>query len=73
MLPTIIFFSVMAFIVGLCIFDMKLVLHWFNIFIEWVKLHPYQSFGYSIYLLCFHVIFAIPISYTIIMLGYTYA
>jgi uncharacterized membrane protein YdjX (TVP38/TMEM64 family) len=37
-----------------------------------VKLHPYQSIGYSIYVLAFQVIFTIPISYTIIMLGYTY-
>lgn len=55
-----------------CIVDFKLVITAFNKFIEWVKLHPYQSIGYSVYLLCFSVIFTIPISYSIVMLGYTY-
>lgn len=73
MIPQIIFFTVLAFLVGLCIFDFKMVLKEFNNFIEWVKIHPYQSIGYSIYLLCFSIVFTIPISYTIIMLGYTYA
>ena len=44
----------------------------FHQFIDWVKDHPYQSIGYSIYVLAFSVIFTIPISYTIMMLGYTY-
>ena len=42
-------------------------------FIEWAKIHPYYSIGYSIAILCLSITFTIPISYTIIMLGYTYA
>lgn len=57
----------------ICLFDYKLVINMFNTFIAWVKNHPYQSIGYSIYLLCFSVVFTLPISYTIIMLGYTYS
>lgn len=48
-------------------------MHLFNLFIEWVKGHPYQSIGYSIILLTSSIIFTIPISYIIIMLGYTYS
>lgn len=66
------FFTLIVGITVLCIFDFKLVLKLFNTFIDWVKLHPYQSIGYSIYVLAFSVIFTIPISYTIMMLGYTY-
>ena len=56
----------------ICIFDYHLVLTLFKAFTDWVKLHPYQSVGYSVYLIAFSVIFTIPISYTIVMLGYTY-
>ena len=45
----------------------------FNDFIQWVKLHPYQSIGYTIYILTFSVVFTLPISYTIVMLSYTYS
>lgn len=45
----------------------------FNLFIEWVKVHPYQSISYSIGLLSLSVAFTMPISYTIVMLGYTYS
>jgi hypothetical protein len=44
----------------------------FEEFIKWVRLYPYQSIGYSILILVFSVMWTIPISYTIIMLGYTY-
>merc|ERR1719506_1251251 len=60
-------------IVVICIVDLKFVLSMFNMFISWAKLHPYFSIGYSILILCFSIVFTIPISYTIIMLGYTYA
>jgi len=46
---------------------------YFGYFIEWAKIHPYYSIGYSIIILCLSITFTIPISYTIIMLGYTYA
>jgi len=45
----------------------------FNEFIEWIKVHPYQSIGYSISILAFSIVFTIPISYTIVMLGYAYS
>ena len=66
------FFAVIVAVAILCIFDFKLVIKMFKTFIDWVKMHPYQSIGYSIYVLAFSVVFTIPISYTIMMLGYTY-
>jgi len=72
MIPQVIFFIVIFGIAVLCIFDFQLVVKMFHQFIDWVKIHPYQSIGYSIYVLAFSVIFTIPISYTIMMLGYTY-
>jgi uncharacterized membrane protein YdjX (TVP38/TMEM64 family) len=49
-----------------------MVLTLFTKFTEWVKVHPLQSIGYSCGFLTFSVMFMIPISYTIVMLGYTY-
>ena len=71
--PQYIFFTIVLAIAVLCLMDAKLVIKLFQDFIAWVKLHPYQSIGYSIYLICFSVIFSLPISYTIVMLSYTYA
>lgn len=71
-LPQIIFFLILIVLGLFCIFDFQLILKLFNQFIEWVKLHPYQSISYSIYLLCVSIVFTLPISYTIVMLGYTY-
>jgi uncharacterized membrane protein YdjX (TVP38/TMEM64 family) len=45
----------------------------FKSFTEWVKVHPYQSIGYSIYIIAFSVVLTIPIFYTIVMLGLTYS
>jgi uncharacterized membrane protein YdjX (TVP38/TMEM64 family) len=67
------YFSFLVIIIVICLFDSKLVLKLFNEFISWVKLHPYQSIGYTIYVLTFSVVFTLPISYTIVMLSYTYS
>ena len=45
----------------------------FKAFTQWVKLHPYQSIGYSVYIIAFSVVLTIPIFYTIVMLGLTYS
>ena len=73
MIPQILFFCVVVGIVAVCIMDMRMVMRYFNQFIDWAKIHPYYSIGYSILILCLSITFTIPISYTIIMLGYTYA
>ena len=73
MVPSAIFSSLLLLIIVLCIYDHNNVINHFHKFTKWVKLHPYQSISYSIALLCFSVIFTIPISYTIVILGYTYS
>ena len=73
MLPQIIFFVVLLAVAALCIFDFPQVMKMFNDFIAWIKVNPYQSIGYSVLILVFSVMWTIPISYTIIMLGYTYS
>lgn len=73
MLPQIVFFAVLLTVAALCIFDFPQVMKLFNTFIAWIKVNPYQSIGYSVLILIFSVMWTIPISYTIIMLGYTYS
>jgi len=68
-----IYFSALVIIIVVCMLDSKLVLKLFNEFIDWVKQHPYQSIYYTIYVITFSVVFTLPISYTIVMLAYTYS
>jgi len=72
MAPQIIFGIIILAVTLICLFDYTLVLNSFKAFTEWVKLHPYQSIGYSIYIIAFSVVLTIPIFYTIVMLGCTY-
>ena len=63
----------LGFMIGLCIFDYKLVMNLFKQFTDWIKFHPWLSIGYSIGILALSVVLTLPVSYSIIMLGYTYA
>ena len=72
-MPQIIFFVVLLGVGAFCILDFPQVMKLFNSFIAWIKVNPYQSIGYSVLILVFSVMWTIPISYTIIMLGYTYS
>lgn len=72
-IPQILFFMILASVLVICLLDFKLVIKLFNLFIEWIKVHPYQGISYSIALLAVSITFSMPISYTIIMLGYTYS
>lgn len=58
---------------GLCVFDFKLVMNLFNKFTDWIKEHPTQGIGYSLAIMALSVVMTIPISYSVIMLGFTYA
>ena len=73
MIPTAIFSIVLLIILVLCIYDHNLVIYHFHKYTLWAKFHPYLSISYSIALLCFSIIFTLPISYTVVILGYTYS
>tara|TARA_B110000285_G_scaffold228575_1_gene291767 strand:- start:434 stop:1162 length:729 start_codon:yes stop_codon:yes gene_type:complete len=73
MIPQILFASILIVVTLICIFDYSMIIKMFKTFTEWVKLHPYQSIGYSIYVIAFSVVLTIPIFYTIVMLGLTYS
>lgn len=72
MIPQILFASILIVVTVICIFDYSIVINMFKAFTQWVKLHPYQSIGYSVYIIAFSVVLTIPIFYTIVMLGLTY-
>jgi uncharacterized membrane protein YdjX (TVP38/TMEM64 family) len=73
MLPQVLFFGFLTAMVVICLVDFKLVMRTFDQFTDWIKLHPQQSFFYSMMIFTFSIVFTIPISYSIIMLGYTYS
>lgn len=57
----------------LCLFDFKLVKSYFDKYIDWIKKYPQQGICLSVLLLTVSIVLTMPISYTIIMIGFTYA
>lgn len=57
----------------LCLFDFKLVKSYFDKYTDWIKKYPQQGISISILLLSLSIVLTMPISYSIIMIGFTYA
>lgn len=56
----------------IAIFDFKQVTFYFNKFIEWVRIHPFQAVGVITLVYIFSVVFTIPQSATHVVLAFTY-
>lgn len=67
------FFTLITGMIVLCLFDFKLVKGYFDQYTSWIKLNPQEGICYSILLVSFSIVMTIPITYSIIMIGYTYA
>lgn len=66
-------FSTFVLVVGLCIFDLKLVQMYFNKFIIWVREHPFLAIGAIDILYSICLVMTMPITLNHIMLGFTYS
>ena len=60
-------------VIGLCIFDLRLVESYFNKFIHWVREHPYQAIGAINVLYTLTLMMTLPVTLNHIMLGFTYS
>ena len=67
------FFSLLVAIIVICVFDFKLLMKTFDMFTDWVKQNPAMSIKYSFLVIFLSIVFTVPISYSVIMLGYTYS
>lgn len=57
----------------LCLFDYRLMKRYFDAYTVWIKANPQLGICYSILLLSLSIVLTVPISYSIVMIGYTYA
>lgn len=71
-LPQIACLSLFAIIILVCIFDFKEMTRYFNLFILWVRDHPYQAVGAIILIYTLSIIFTIPQTATHIVIAFTY-
>lgn len=66
-------FTTFLVVLGLCIFDLKLVESVFNKFILWVRTHPFLAIGAINVLYATTLVMTLPITLNHIMLGFTYS
>ena len=66
-------FTTFLIVIGLCIFDLKLVEQYFNKFILWVRAHPFLAIGAIDVLYSLTLVMTLPITLNHIMLGFTYS
>ena len=66
-------YNTFLIIVLVCIFDFGKVTQFYNDFIAWVRIKPYQAIGVIIVIYTVSIVFTLPTTCWHIMLGYTYS
>jgi uncharacterized membrane protein YdjX (TVP38/TMEM64 family) len=60
-------------VVGICVFDFKLVQHEFDLMIQWIRVKPFEAVSVVMLVYFGSVVFTLPTTFTHIMLGFTYS
>jgi hypothetical protein len=70
MVPQAIFVMLVLVVVTFTLYDVESVIDWFELFVDFVRSHPYKSGAYIVLLIALLIVFMLPIIWISIAIAY---